>query len=76
MAIEEQKFRIKMQGENKMSEHYISLVEWAKKNGISDATARQKASKGLLPTAKKIGRNWVICGDAPNIDNRKKVKEQ
>lgn len=53
-------------------ENYISLVEWAKKNGISDATARQKALKGLLPSAKKIGRNWVILSSEKNKDNRRK----
>ena len=47
----------------------ISLVEWAKRNGIDDSTARKKADKGLLP-AMKIGRNWVIEESTPNTDCR------
>lgn len=47
----------------------ISLSEWAKRHNISLSTAREKASKGTLP-AEKIGRNWVIDEDVPNIDHR------
>lgn len=47
----------------------ISLVEWAKKNGITDSAARQKAISGTIP-AQKIGRNWVIDDSIPNTDNR------
>lgn len=50
----------------------ISLVEYAKINGISDATARQRAIRGSFKTAKKIGRNWVIDRNEPLVDNRKK----
>lgn len=50
----------------------ISLGEWAKKNGITPDTARQKALRGKYETARKIGRNWVIDENEPNIDNRKK----
>jgi len=46
------------------------LSEWAKKNGISDVTARQKAQKGLLETAEKSGKFWLIDEDEPNVDNR------
>ncbi|MGN0558389.1 MAG: hypothetical protein ACI4IS_02945 [Acutalibacteraceae bacterium] len=49
----------------------ISLPEWAKKNGIAPASARQKVLRGYLP-AVKIGRNWLIDEDQPNVDNRKK----
>ena len=50
----------------------ISLVEWAEKNNIDPATARQKAIRGKLKTARKIGRNWVINEFEENTDNRKK----
>jgi len=48
----------------------ILLSEWARKNGISDVTARQKAQKGFLETAEKSGKFWLIDEDEPNVDNR------
>lgn len=50
----------------------ISLVEWANKNGIDPATARQRAGRGAFETAQKIGRNWVIDSEEKLIDHRKK----
>jgi len=50
----------------------ILLSEWARKNGISDVTARQKAQKGFLITAEKSGKFWLIDEDEPNVDNRLK----
>lgn len=50
----------------------ISLGEWAKKNGIDPATARQRAGRGAFETALKIGRNWVIDSEEKLIDHRKK----
>ena len=38
----------------------IPLKEWAAKNGISHATARQKAGRGGFLTARKVGRDWMI----------------
>lgn len=50
----------------------ISLVEYAKLNGITSATARQRAIRGSFKTARKIGRNWVIDKNEPLTDNRTK----
>lgn len=50
----------------------ISLGEWAKKNGIDPATARQRANRGAFETAKKIGNIWVIDENEELIDHRKK----
>lgn len=50
----------------------ISLVEWAKKNGIDSGTARQRAIRGAFETAQKIGRNWVIDEKEKLIDHRRK----
>lgn len=47
----------------------IPLVEWAKINNISPATARQKAIRGTIPAVKQ-GRDWFIYEDVPNTDNR------
>lgn len=50
----------------------ISLADWAKKNGIDSATARQRAGRGAFETARKIGRNWVIDENEKLIDHRRK----
>lgn len=50
----------------------ISLIEWAKREGITESRARQKARAGMLETAEKIGRNWVIDESEVNMDNRVK----
>lgn len=50
----------------------VSLTEWAVKNGIDPATARQRAGRGVFETAIKIGRNWVIDDSEKLIDHRKK----
>ena len=52
----------------------IALTEWAKREGITESRARQKARAGMLETAEKIGRNWVIDESEVNMDNR--VKEE
>lgn len=48
----------------------IPLKEWARINGISAATARQKAGRGGLKTARKVGRDWMISRLEVNPDNR------
>lgn len=54
----------------------ISLGEWASKNGIDPATARQRAGRGAFETAQKIGRNWVIDEEEKLIDHRRKDMEK
>lgn len=53
-------------------ENYITLKEWAEKNGITPDTARQRANRGAFQTAKKIGNLWVINKDEQLIDHRRK----
>lgn len=53
-------------------EDLISLKAWAQMNGISPATARQKAGRGSLKTARKIGRDWMVSRFEINPDNRTK----
>jgi hypothetical protein len=48
----------------------IPLKEWAAMHGISPATARQKAGRGALRTARKVGRDWMISRYEPNEDHR------
>lgn len=52
----------------------ISLGEWAEKNKIDPATARQRAGRGAFETAQKIGRNWVIDSEEKLIDHRRRMK--
>ena len=50
----------------------ISLAEYAQKHGIAPVTLRQKACRGNIEGAVKIGRNWCIDEDAEYIDHRVK----
>lgn len=54
---------------------YISLTEYARLNGITPITARQRAERGAFKTAQKIGRNWVIDKNEPLVDHRKRKEE-
>ena len=54
----------------------IPLKEWAERNGISHATARQKAGRGGFLTARKVGRDWMISAAEPNTDHRIKLPQK
>ena len=54
---------------------YITLKEWAEKNGIHPDTARQRALRGAFQTAEKMGNTWVIRADEPLIDHRRKEEQ-
>ncbi len=54
----------------------IPLKEWARRNGISPATARQKAGRGGFITARKIGRDWMISALEPKVDNRMRIVQK
>jgi hypothetical protein len=54
----------------------IPLKEWAARNGISAATARQKAGRGGFITARKVGRDWMISALEPNPDHRIKLPQK
>ena len=50
----------------------IPLREWARNNKLDESYARQKARRGSLKTAHKIGRDWFINELEMNVDNRRK----
>lgn len=50
----------------------ISLTEYAIRHGLHPVSCRSKARRGGFKTAKKIGRDWLIDEDEPNIDRRVK----
>lgn len=54
----------------------IPLKEWAARNGISHATARQKAGRGAFLTARKVGRDWMISAAEPNTDHRIRLPQK
>lgn len=47
----------------------IPLAEWARKNGINPANARQRALRGNLP-AHKVGNVWLINELTPPGTNK------
>ena len=52
----------------------IPLKQWAEREGINPATARQKAIRGAIPV-EKIGRDWYIDDSVRNPDGRRAVKQ-
>ena len=50
----------------------IPLTEYARKNGKTQATARQMAMRGGFETARKIGRDWLIDDQEQYPDHRVK----
>lgn len=50
----------------------ITLADWARREGIDPATARQKALRGGFETAVKIGRDWLIDENERRKDRRRK----
>lgn len=50
----------------------IPLKQWAINHGITPDTARQRANRGALETAVKMGRDWVIDEDEELVDHRRK----
>lgn len=63
---------IKQETEGMNADNYITLKEWAEKNGITPDTARQRANRGAFQTAKKIGNLWIIDKNEAHIDHRRK----
>lgn len=55
-------------------DNFITLKEWAEKNGIHPDTARQRANRGAFETARKIGNLWIIDKDEKLIDHRRKAE--
>ncbi len=51
----------------------VSIAEYAKAQGVTPDTVRQKILRGNLPEAQKIGRNWCIPEDTPYEDGRRRV---
>lgn len=50
----------------------IPLGMWARKHGLDESYARQKARRGSLKTAHKVGRDWFVSELEDNVDNRYK----
>ena len=53
-------------------EELISLREWAINQGIAPDTARKRANRGALKTARRVGRDWVIDKHEKFVDKRMK----
>ena len=50
---------------------YLTVQQFAARHGVSPATARIWCVTGLLPGAQKLGRDWIIPGDAARpVDGR------
>lgn len=52
----------------------IPLIEWARRHGLDESSARQKARRGSFETAHKQGRDWFISELEENPDRRRKIR--
>ena len=55
-----------------MPDNLIPLREYAEALGLAPVSVRQKAQRGNLPGAVKIGRDWLIPSGTPYPDARVK----
>lgn len=53
----------------------ITIKEYAEKNGLSHGNVRHKCQRGSYKTAQKIGRDWLIDENEPDVDRRVKSGE-
>ena len=53
----------------------ITIKEYADRNGLSHANVRHKCQRGSYKTAQKIGRDWLIDENEPDVDRRVKTGE-
>ena len=54
-----------------MDIEYLTLKDWAEREGISPATVRQRIARGSTQ-AIKLGRDWMIPKDEKLTDGRRK----
>lgn len=50
----------------------IPISDYAAHHGVKANTIRVRCSRGTLPGAVKLGRDWFIPADAPYTDSRVK----
>ena len=53
----------------------ITIKEYADRNGLNHGSVRHKCQRGSYKTAQKIGRDWLIDEDEPDVDRRVKTGE-
>jgi hypothetical protein len=46
------------------------LTEWARRNNVSEQSAKKKAQRGGFKTAIKSGKFWLIDSEEKPTDNR------
>ena len=55
---------------------YLTVQQFAARHGVSPATARLWCVTGLLPGAQKLGRDWIIPGDAARPVDGRTIRHQ
>ena len=48
----------------------ITIKEYAERNGLQHDNVRHKCQRGSYKTAQRIGRDWLIDENEPDIDRR------
>lgn len=50
----------------------ITIKEYADRNGLNHSNVRHKCQRGSYASAVKMGRDWLIDEDEPDVDRRVK----
>jgi excisionase family DNA binding protein len=53
---------------------FMTTAEAAKKRGVTGAAVRKWLANGKLPSAEKMGRDWLIPADAQKPVDRRFVE--
>ena len=48
----------------------ITIKEYAERYGLNHGNVRHKCQRGSYKTAQKIGRDWLIDENEPDVDRR------
>ena len=50
----------------------ITCKQYAERHGLSPISVRHKCMRGGFKSAVKLGRDWLIDEEEPNIDHRRR----
>lgn len=50
----------------------VTIKQYAERNGLNSENVRHKCQRGSYRTAQKLGRDWLIDDQEPDVDRRVK----
>ena len=55
---------------------YLTVQQFAARHGVHSVTVRLWCASGLVPGAQKLGRDWIIPGDAARPVDGRTIRHQ